>query len=86
MSDNDPRAFSEWNTKEDRVPANRWLTGNNLLRHVDDLGHAVSALAAAVGTPGSHEREMADNARLGIQRRIDYLHDSLRRLLKEREK
>jgi hypothetical protein len=83
VSLDDPRSFSEWNTKSDRVPANNWLSGQSLLRYLDDLGMAVSALAAHGHKPGSHEQEMAENARRGIQHRIDYLHDSLRRLLEK---
>lgn len=73
--------MSEFNWKHDRVPANNWFSRDSALRELDAICFAVSALSEQCGTVGSNEREMARNAYLGIRKRIDYLHDSLKRII-----
>lgn len=67
---------------EDRVSATNWFGKKDALMELDALKFAVASLVS--GLPkGSHEAENASNAVAGIKRRIDFLHDSLRRLLKD---
>jgi hypothetical protein len=73
--------MTEYNDKQDRISATMWFSANQALHELDDISFAVGAIVATCTHPGSNEREMASNAALGIRRRIDYLHDSFRRLL-----
>lgn len=61
-------------------PATMWFDRQQALKELFELKFAVASLATLAGTPGSFERENAKNIVRGIERRIDYLHDSLRRL------
>lgn len=74
--------MTEYNEKEDRVSANNWFNGKEALAELEHLKFSVSALVAMVTKSGTHEREIADLASRGFDRRADYLHDSLRRLLR----
>ncbi len=78
--------MTEFNEKEDRVSANNWFDAKDALAELDNLKWAVAALAESVSDRGSAKYEMAMNAKQGIRARIDYLHDSLRRLLKHNAK
>jgi hypothetical protein len=64
--------------------ATMWLSKEKAMRELFDLKFAFEALAQQCGTPGSYEREMATNASGGFGRRVDYLHDSIARLLKDK--
>lgn len=61
-------------------PATCWFSKDQALKELVDLGFAFAAIADML-PKGSYEREMAMNASRGVHRRIDYLHDSLARLL-----
>ncbi|MDR5776236.1 MULTISPECIES: hypothetical protein [unclassified Caballeronia] len=61
-------------------PATCWFSKEQALKELVDLGFAFSAIADML-PKGSYEREMAMNASRGVDRRIDYLHDSLVKLL-----
>ncbi len=75
--------MTEYNEKEDRVEANNWHTGTEMLAALDALKFAFAALASTCGSPGSYEGQMAALACDGFRRRVDYLHDSLRRIVKK---
>lgn len=72
--------MNELKDPKDRVSATTWFNAGQAIHELDRLKFAIASLAEQA-KPGSFEREMADNAVLGIRCRIDYLHDSLRRLL-----
>jgi hypothetical protein len=74
--------MTEYNDKADRIEANNWFGAKEALAALDALKFSFSALASQCGTPGSNERQLADLATQGFRHRVDYLHDSLRRLLK----
>jgi len=65
---------------KDRVAATIHLSKNDALAELDALKFAFSS-TIVLTRPGSNERELAENVHKGINVRIDYLHDSLRRLL-----
>ena len=75
------KIVTEYNDEKDRVAANNWLCARAALAELDQLSFAYSALAEQCGAPGSFERENAKNANRGFRCRVDYLHDSLRRVL-----
>jgi len=76
--------MTEHNDKDDRVEANNWYDAKDALAALDRLKFAYGSLVEMTTKPGSCERENAFNAELGIKHRINYLHDSLRRLLKDK--
>jgi hypothetical protein len=67
--------------KTDRVSATNWLSGQDLIQAVTGLKHSYYALRPIVGTPGSHEREIFDTAARGFAARVDYILDSLDRIV-----
>jgi len=67
--------------KTDRVSATNWLSGADLIRAVEGLKWSYSALRPIVGTPGSNEREIFDTAAKGFSARVDYILDSLDRVV-----
>ncbi len=64
----------------DRINANNWLGKEDAFLELDALKFSASSLIQQY-PKGSHERELAENAVRGIRHRIDYLHDSFRKLL-----
>ena len=66
---------------KDRTDATQFYGRDQALRELDALKWAVASLVHLLGHPGTHEQEVGENAARGIKWRIDYLHDSLRRLL-----
>ena len=74
--------MTEYNEKADRVSANNWFCSKGALAELDALQFAYAAMALQCGEKGSCQRETATNAAIGFRHRVDYLHDSLRRLLK----
>lgn len=64
----------------DRIQATAHLTARQCLDALDKLKFACASLIQPIGE-GSYARENAENAVKGIDHRIDFLHDSLRRLL-----
>jgi hypothetical protein len=75
--------MTEFNVMKDRISATNWLSAQSALQELDDLKFAVTAMSERF-TKGASEAEMARNASIGIKHRIDYLHDSLRRLLEKK--
>ena len=73
--------MTEFNEKDDKIVANNWFDAKEALAELDALKFAVASLVVTAGSEGSCEHENASNAYRGIRARIDYLHDSLRRLL-----
>jgi hypothetical protein len=61
-----------------------FLPRDHAMQELAALRFAVSSLAELCGTPGSYERENAKNIVRGIRERIDYLHDSFKRLTEEK--
>lgn len=73
--------MTEYNDPKDRVEANNWFGPSGALAELDALKFAFSAIVDLVAKPGTNERETGQNACVGVRHRINYLHDSLRRLL-----
>lgn len=73
--------MTEYNEKEDRVSATNWLSGEKLLHEIDRLSFAYSCLRVLF-QPGSNEMELFENASRGFRCHVDYLHDSVRRLVR----
>ena len=67
--------------KTDRVSATNWLSGQNLIQAVAGLKWSYAALRPIVGTPGSAEREIFDTSATGFDARVDYILDSLDRVV-----
>lgn len=65
---------------ERRISCNTFFGRTDALRELDALSFAFAAMADRFPS-GSHDREMAQNALVGIRHRIDYLHDSFTKLL-----
>ena len=76
--------MTEYNEKEDRVSATSWLGPTDALAQLDALQFSFAALAKRVGEQGSYERRIAELASDGFRHRVDYLHDSFRRLVKNK--
>jgi hypothetical protein len=68
----------------DRVRANNWLQRGQVIRAVEELKWSFAALLPIVGTPGSNEREIFELAVKGFRHKVDYIADSLDRLLEEK--
>ena len=62
-----------------------WLCEDKAIKELLDLKFAFAALVSMCGTAGSYEKEIAQNAERGFRRRIDYLHDSLLRIISPRD-
>lgn len=65
---------------ERRIKCNSSFARGDALHELDALAFAFAAMADRFPL-GSFDREMAQNALVGVRRRIDYLHDSLVHLL-----
>ena len=76
--------MTEYNENEDRVSANNWLATTDALAELDALKFSFAALVKMVGEKGSYERMIAELASDGFRHRVDYLHDSFRRLVKNK--
>lgn len=74
--------MTEYNEKEDRVSANNWWHSAELLHELDALSFAFASLRPLLAK-GSCEAEIFENASKGFRYRVDYLHDSMRRVLRE---
>lgn len=76
---NDPGSRST-----DRVAATGWIQGKDLIAAVAHLQWSFAALRPLVGAPGSSEREIFDLASKGFRAQVDYILDSLDRLIDPR--
>lgn len=74
--------MTEFNDKRDRIRANNWFTAEQCLQELDKLRFGISSFVV-LHQQGSNEYEISENAVRGVKARIDYLHDSLRRLLEQ---
>ena len=66
---------------KNRTDATQLFTKDQALHELDALKFAVAALVNTLAKPGTYEQEMGENAVRGIKQRLDYLHDSFRKLL-----
>jgi hypothetical protein len=59
-----------------RTTATQFFSRAEILQEIIDLRFAVASLVE-LSEKGSHAYENAENATLGIEHRLDYLHDSI---------